>query len=63
MEKALKDSKVAGVADIEQVNKRVATVLDEDLAWAERQPSPVPEDALGGVYAEDLEPKAVGVGE
>ena len=63
MEKALKDSKLAGADDIEQVNKRVATVLDEDVAWAERQPSPVPEDALGGVYAEDLEPKAVGVGE
>ena len=63
MEKALKDSRVAGAGDIEQVNKRVASVLDEELAWAEGQPSPVPEDALGGVYAEDIEPKAVGVAE
>jgi len=62
LEKALKESKVAGASDIDQVNKRVAAVLDEDLAWAEGQPSPVPEDALGGVYSGDLEPKAVGVG-
>jgi len=62
LEKALRESKVAGASDIDQVNKRVAAVLDEDLAWAEGQPSPVPEDALGGVYSGDLEPKAVGVG-
>jgi pyruvate dehydrogenase E1 component alpha subunit/2-oxoisovalerate dehydrogenase E1 component alpha subunit len=63
LEKALRESKVAGASDIDQVNKRVAAVLDEDLAWAEGQPSPVPEDALGGVYSGDLEPKAIGVGE
>ena len=51
LEKALKDSKVAGGADIDEVKKRVAALLDEDLAWAESQPSPAPEDALGGVYA------------
>jgi pyruvate dehydrogenase E1 component alpha subunit len=51
IEKALKESKVAGAGDIVQVHKRVAAVLDEDLAWAEGQPSPVGEDALGGVYA------------
>ena len=51
LEKALKDSKVAVGADIEEVKKRVAALLDEDLAWAESQPSPAPEDALGGVYA------------
>jgi pyruvate dehydrogenase E1 component alpha subunit/2-oxoisovalerate dehydrogenase E1 component alpha subunit len=62
LEKALKENKVAGAGDIEQVNKKVALLLDEDLAWAESQPSPVPEDALGGVYAEDSRPKAVGVG-
>lgn len=62
LEKALVESKTAGADDIEQVNNRVASLLDEDLAWAERQPSPVPEDALGGVYAADHKPKAVGVG-
>ena len=62
LEKALKENKVAGEPDIEQVNKKVALLLDEDLAWAESQPSPVPEDALGGVYAEDSRPRAVGVG-
>jgi pyruvate dehydrogenase E1 component alpha subunit len=51
LEKALKESKVAGAGDIEQVKKRVSALLDEDLAWAESQPSPIPEDALGGVYA------------
>jgi pyruvate dehydrogenase E1 component alpha subunit/2-oxoisovalerate dehydrogenase E1 component alpha subunit len=62
LEKSLKENKVAGEADIEQVNKKVASLLDEELAWAESQPSPVPEDALGGVYAEDSKPRALGVG-
>jgi pyruvate dehydrogenase E1 component alpha subunit/2-oxoisovalerate dehydrogenase E1 component alpha subunit len=61
-EKALNDNKVAAAADIENVKKRVEQSLDEDLAWAESQPSPVPEDALGGVYADDRQPKAIGVG-
>lgn len=61
LEKALKENKVAS-ADIEQVNKQVASLLDEDLAWAEGQPSPVPEDAVGGVYAGDFKPKAVSAG-
>src|SRR5262245_22951875 len=52
MEKALKENKVATGGDIEQVKKRVAAILDEDLAWAESQPAPIPEDALGGVYAD-----------
>jgi TPP-dependent pyruvate/acetoin dehydrogenase alpha subunit len=62
LEKALKENKVASTGDIEQVNKRVASLLDEDLAWAEGQPSPVPEDAVGGVYAGDVKPKAVSAG-
>jgi TPP-dependent pyruvate/acetoin dehydrogenase alpha subunit len=62
LEKLLKENKVAGGGDIEQVKKRVAALLDEDLAWAESQPSPVPEDALGGVYAEDVKPRAVSAG-
>jgi len=62
LEKALKENNVASAAEVEQVNKRVVALLDEDLAWAEAQPSPVPEDALGGVYAGDSKPKAVSVG-
>ena len=38
--------------DIDDVKKHVTALLDEDLAWAESQPSPAPEEALGGVYAE-----------
>jgi TPP-dependent pyruvate/acetoin dehydrogenase alpha subunit len=62
LERALKENKVAGAGDIEQVKNRVASLLDEDLAWAEGQPSPAPEDALGGVYADDKKPAAVIVG-
>ncbi|MFY9611113.1 MAG: thiamine pyrophosphate-dependent dehydrogenase E1 component subunit alpha [Blastocatellia bacterium] len=51
-EKELRDKKVASSADIEQVTSRVNALLDEDLAWAESQPPPAPESALGGVYAE-----------
>lgn len=51
-EKDLKEKKVAGPADLEQVTRRVNALLDEDLAWAESQPPPEPETALGGVYAE-----------
>lgn len=61
-EKQLKENKVASGAEIDDVVKRVASVLDEDLAWAESQPSPAPEQALGGVYADDIKPKALGVG-
>jgi pyruvate dehydrogenase E1 component alpha subunit len=52
-EKQLKENKVASGAEIDDVVKRVASVLDEDLEWAESQPSPAPEDALGGVFAND----------
>lgn len=61
-EKQLKENKVASGAEINDVVKRVAAVLDEDLEWAESQPSPAPEQALGGVYADDIKPKALGVG-
>src|SRR5262245_4324170 len=53
LEKHLKEQKVAPAADVEQVRKRVAMLLDDDLAWAESQPSPAPEDAEGGVYSND----------
>jgi pyruvate dehydrogenase E1 component alpha subunit len=58
----LKENKVASGAEIDGVVKRVASVLDEDLEWAESQPSPAPEQALGGVYADDIKTKALGVG-
>lgn len=51
-EKELKDRKIASFNDFEQVTKKVDSVLDEDLGWAESQPPPAPEDALGGVYAD-----------
>jgi TPP-dependent pyruvate/acetoin dehydrogenase alpha subunit len=60
-EKALKEQKVATPVDLDNVKKRVDKLLDEDLAWAEGQPSPSPQDALGGVYADELQQKAVGV--
>lgn len=62
-EKHLKENKVATAADIEDVKKRVAKQLDEDLAWAESQPSPTPEGAAGGVYADDGKPAGVGIRE
>jgi TPP-dependent pyruvate/acetoin dehydrogenase alpha subunit len=61
-EKSLTETKAASAADIAKVNERVDQVLDEDLAWAESQPSPAPEDALGGVYADDGKPAAIGAG-
>jgi pyruvate dehydrogenase E1 component alpha subunit len=61
-EKQLKENKVTSGAEIDDVVKRVAAVLDEDLEWAESQPAPAPEQALGGVYADDIKPKALGVG-
>ncbi|MEK6301942.1 MAG: thiamine pyrophosphate-dependent dehydrogenase E1 component subunit alpha [Acidobacteriota bacterium] len=51
-EKELRDKKIASANDIDQVTQRVDSVLEEDLGWAEGQPAPAPEDALGGVYAE-----------
>ena len=52
-EKELKDKKIASFNDFEQVTKKVDSVLDADLSWAESQPPPAPEDAQGGVYADD----------
>ncbi|HKA19049.1 MAG TPA: thiamine pyrophosphate-dependent dehydrogenase E1 component subunit alpha [Blastocatellia bacterium] len=62
IEKLLRENKIAGGSEIDQVNKRVSKILDEDLAWAESQPTPAPEDAVGGVYADDSKPKAISVG-
>lgn len=61
-EKEMAVKNIASEADIEEVNSRVNRVLDEDLAWSEGQPPPAPEEALGGVCANDLEPAAISVG-
>jgi pyruvate dehydrogenase E1 component alpha subunit/2-oxoisovalerate dehydrogenase E1 component alpha subunit len=61
-EKQLLKSKAATAEEIEAVNHRVNVLLDEDLAWAESQPPPAPEEALGGVYADDTEPRVIGAG-
>lgn len=53
-EKQLKDGKVATVEEFGEIKKRVDRLLDDDLRWAESQPLPKPEDALGGVYAKDI---------
>ena len=62
-EKELLDRGTATQAEIEEVNGRVNRVLDEDLAWSESQPPPAPEEAIGGVYADNARPDAVVVGD
>jgi TPP-dependent pyruvate/acetoin dehydrogenase alpha subunit len=54
LEKHLVTSKTAVQAEIDKVARRVEAQLEEDLAWAEKQPAPLPEKAEGGVYGEDL---------
>jgi len=61
-EKQLLKNNVATAAEIDAVNQRVNALLDEDLAWTESQPPPQPEEALGGVYGDDLKPSAIGAG-
>jgi TPP-dependent pyruvate/acetoin dehydrogenase alpha subunit len=61
-EKQLLKNKVASAEEIEAVNRRVNALLEEDLAWTESQPPPEPEAALGGVYADDHKPSAIGAG-
>ncbi|MFL6212409.1 MAG: thiamine pyrophosphate-dependent dehydrogenase E1 component subunit alpha [Blastocatellia bacterium] len=61
-EKQLLKDKVATAEEIELVNRRVNALLDEDLAWAESQPPPAPEEALGSVYADDVESRVIGAG-
>jgi TPP-dependent pyruvate/acetoin dehydrogenase alpha subunit len=38
-------------AGLEDTAARIGKSLDEDLAWAESCPAPVPESALGGLFA------------
>jgi TPP-dependent pyruvate/acetoin dehydrogenase alpha subunit len=59
-ERELLNKNIATSDEIEEVNNRVNRVLDEDLAWAESQPPPAPEEALGGVYADRQATTAVG---
>lgn len=54
LEKLLMDKKVAGPREVEGVKKKVEALIKKDLAWAESQPYPKPEDALGGVYQEPV---------
>lgn len=54
LEKFLRDKKIAGQREIEAVKKKVDALVKKDLAWAESQPFPKPEDAVGGVYAEPV---------
>ncbi|MEN3333830.1 MAG: hypothetical protein V7641_3195 [Blastocatellia bacterium] len=61
-EKQLLKNQIATAAEIDAVNQRVNALLDEDLAWTESQPPPQPEEALGGVYSDDLKPNAIGAG-
>jgi pyruvate dehydrogenase E1 component alpha subunit/2-oxoisovalerate dehydrogenase E1 component alpha subunit len=61
-EKQLLKNNVATAEEIAAVNQRVNALLDEDLAWTESQPPPQPEEALGGVYGDDLKPSAIGAG-
>jgi TPP-dependent pyruvate/acetoin dehydrogenase alpha subunit len=52
-EKSMIKDKTASAGVIKEVKQRVDKLLEADLAWAESQPSPRPESALGGVYAGD----------
>jgi TPP-dependent pyruvate/acetoin dehydrogenase alpha subunit len=55
-----KHSVTAG--EVESVKARVEGYLDAELEWAESQPMPAPEDALGGVYAEGETTTTIGAG-
>jgi TPP-dependent pyruvate/acetoin dehydrogenase alpha subunit len=54
LERDILGKKIATQAEINEVNRRVDQLLDEDLAWTESQPPPAPEEAVGGVYAIDV---------
>ncbi|MGH9759234.1 MAG: thiamine pyrophosphate-dependent dehydrogenase E1 component subunit alpha, partial [Blastocatellia bacterium] len=53
-EKQLKDGKLGTVEEFGEIKKKVDRLLDDDLRWAESQPLPKPEAAMGGVYAKDI---------
>jgi TPP-dependent pyruvate/acetoin dehydrogenase alpha subunit len=59
LERALTETKLASAEELRAVAAKADALLDADLAWAERQPSPAAEEALGDVYADDAKPNAV----
>ncbi|MGA9772523.1 MAG: thiamine pyrophosphate-dependent dehydrogenase E1 component subunit alpha [Blastocatellia bacterium] len=61
-ERELLGNNIATAAEIEEVSNRVNALLDEDLAWAESQPPPAPESALGDVFADNNKTSAIGAG-
>jgi TPP-dependent pyruvate/acetoin dehydrogenase alpha subunit len=60
-EKYLLENNVAAASEIEEVTSRVDAELDADLAWAESQPAPEGESALGDVFA-SAQPTVIGAG-
>ncbi len=54
-ERFLRNEQVADGSEIEEVKTKVEALLADDLAWAESQPAPRPEDAAGGVYGGEFE--------
>jgi pyruvate dehydrogenase E1 component alpha subunit/2-oxoisovalerate dehydrogenase E1 component alpha subunit len=53
LERELLNRKVASRGEVDAVYKKVEDLLDEDLAWTEKQPPPAAEEAVGGVYGND----------
>jgi TPP-dependent pyruvate/acetoin dehydrogenase alpha subunit len=41
-----------GQSDLDEVGRRIAAQLDEDVAWAEASPMPDPDSGLDGVWAD-----------
>lgn len=58
-ERVLKERNVASEFDLESVKRKVEQVVEAELAWAESQPPPPAEYALGGVYADDPIPNPI----
>jgi TPP-dependent pyruvate/acetoin dehydrogenase alpha subunit len=54
-ERFLKKNGIADEAQLQQINSRIKTLLDEEIEAAEKSPYPEPESALTGVYAEPAE--------
>jgi pyruvate dehydrogenase E1 component alpha subunit/2-oxoisovalerate dehydrogenase E1 component alpha subunit len=61
-ERDLLDKHSVTAGEVESVKARVEGYLDAELEWAESQPMPAPEDALGGVYAEGETTTTIGAG-
>ena len=63
LERDLLNKKIASRAEIDEVYQKVDAVLDDDLAWTEKQTAPKAEDALGEVYgAEETRTATVSAG-